>query len=714
AQAAHSLTLTNPQQKLAALEDAVKRAPNETRYLVALGACRLSQGNAPAAFADFQKADELSPGDKLATRAFAVGLLANERAHEAADLLKQNSAESRDENNRRLAAISDWLAGNEIQVGSTTSQSLLLGLSHLAKNDEQAQTVLATLPAIDHNPTRNEAALLATQFFYCGVANFQAQHYREAVADWREARRLAKGHKLTLPWIEKLTAYYHRIAERAWAEDLPVAIECWNETLVIAPTDKIAANNLLIARRAQAHQAWQQGQIEQAATIWRELLKGKPADEALLQNAALACEKLGRKDEALDHWRALAKVWRQQIKQRAAEPGFKDRLNSLQQRVLGLMKETGAELEQVLNELEASLRLEPDDQALLLQIAEVLMEIGKPQKSLKYLDQIERQRGASAILLAHKAQALDMSGNPKAAQKAFRQAMEMEPENRLPRMAYINFLGREADDAIDNEKTDRAIEFSEEQLRIDPNHTPALGRLAAIYFEVGRKTEGKALLKRAIETNPDKPQPYVAAGGVYWKFKLKKEAKAVFAKAVELDSSAECLFQIGLAYLMSCEHKEAVKCFDRAAPTAPFELMMEMGMELFEHGEKKDARRFTDQAKKINPTDPMPYLINGMMIVGRNPLELMMATDKQRSDALKELTEAERLMAGRREYDSVRNEIGQIRKVLEETPSGLLGALGGLGGGLPPFLLGDEDDDFFSDDDPGFFPPAPKRKKKKR
>ena len=125
AQAAHSLTLTNPQQKLAALEDAVKRAPNETRYLVALGACRLSQGNAPAAFADFQKADELSPGDKLATRAFAVGLLANERAHEAADLLKQNSAESRDENNRRLAAISDWLAGNEIQVGSTTSQSLL-------------------------------------------------------------------------------------------------------------------------------------------------------------------------------------------------------------------------------------------------------------------------------------------------------------------------------------------------------------------------------------------------------------------------------------------------------------------------------------------------------------------------------------------------------------------------------------------------------------
>lgn len=708
ASAAHSLTLTAPQQKLAALEDAVKRAPGESRYLVALGACRLSLGNAQAAFADFQKSDEMSPGDKLATRAFALGLLANGHAREAADLLKQHSAESRDENSRRLTALSDWLAGNEIQAGSTASQSLLLGLSHLAKSEtEPARAALATLPAIDHNPTRNEAALLATQFFYSGVASFQAECYREAIADWREARRLTDKHKLMMPWSEKLTGYYHRTAERAWAESLPMAIECWHEILTAVPTDKTAANNLMVARRANAQRAWQDGQIELAATIWQDLLQIKPADESLLQSTALACERLDRKSEAITHWRALARVWRQQFKQRADEAGFKDRLNSLQQRILNLMKETGASPEEALNELEAALKLAPDDHTLLLEAAEVLMEMGKPQRSLKYLDQIERQHGVTAALIMHKALATDMSGNTKAAQTQFKQALELEPENRLAKMSYLNFLGREAGDALEDNDLDKAIDLCQQQLQLDPNYAPAMGMLASAYFDVGRKPEAKELLKRSIETNPNKPQPYIAAGGVYWKYNLKKEAKAAFAKALELDNSAECHFRIGLAYLMSCAHKEAANCFDQAVPNAPFELVLEMAMELFEHGEKKDGQRFADQAKKLAPTDPMPYLVIAMMTLGKSPLEFMLASDKERKEALKNLVEAERLMTGRKEYDSVRKEIGQMKQVLEATPSGLLGALGGLGG-LPPFMF---DDDL--DDELGFFPPAPKRKKKK-
>ncbi|MGH9801138.1 MAG: tetratricopeptide repeat protein, partial [Blastocatellia bacterium] len=667
-----------------------------------LGACRLSLGEAEAAFADFRTADEMSPGDKLATRAFALGLLATGRAREAGELLKQGPAELRDENSRRLTVISDWAAGDGTNIGATVSQPLLSGLRHLADGRiEQAKEALATLPAIDHNTTRAEAMLLATQFFYSGAANFLAASYREAMAEWREARRLINAHNLALPWRERLTAYYHRMAERAWVEDLPLAIECWREILAIAPTDKIAAGNLMIARRAQAQQDWRDGRTEQAVTIWQELLQIKPADEALLQSAALACEKLERKTEAINHWRALARVWRQQFKQRAAESGFKDRLDSLQQRILNLMRETGATPQEELNELESALKLAPDAHDLLLRTAEVLMEMGKPQRSLKYLDQIERQQGASAILLIHKALATDMSGNPNAAQKVFRQAVELEPENKMVKTAYLGFLGRETDEATEKENPDRAIELCEEQLRIDPNHPPALGQLASIYFDVGRKPEAKELLKRGIEANPNKPQPYVAAGGVYWKYGLKKEAKAAFAKAIELDSSAECYFQIGLAYLISCEHKEAVKCFDRSAPTASNELLLEMGMELFEHGEKKDAKRFIDQIKKLDPTNPMPYFINAVMLIGLNPLQLMLATAKQRNEALKELIEAERLMAGRKEYDSIRAEIPQLKSLLKSDLRGL--------GGLAPFLLGDEDEG----DAPFFFPPAPKRKKKK-
>src|SRR5947209_5996958 len=40
-----ALTTEDPARKIADLKEAVKRAPDETRYRLALGACRLAQGN---------------------------------------------------------------------------------------------------------------------------------------------------------------------------------------------------------------------------------------------------------------------------------------------------------------------------------------------------------------------------------------------------------------------------------------------------------------------------------------------------------------------------------------------------------------------------------------------------------------------------------------------------------------------------------------------
>lgn len=507
---AHALTLADPQQTLAALEDAAKYAPAEARYLVALGACRLSQGNAEASFANLQKAHELAPENNLATRAFAIGLLAIGRASDAHELLNRIPAETRDEPQRRLTAFSDWLVNDQ-----PPGQSLLRGRRHLAKGEtEPAQEALAELPALDHNPSHAEATLLATQFFYSGAANFQAQRFSEALADWREAQRLAAAHKLALLWREHLTAYYHRIAERALAEDLPLAIECWQAALELVPADKVSSNNIVAARRAQAQQAWHAGQIEQAAQIWRELLNLKSQDEALLQNAAIACERLERKAEAVKYWRALARLWRQQFKQREAEPGFKQRWQSLEQRLSILMTEALQSPEEILDEMEATLKLDPDNHDLRLKVAELLLEDGQPQKAFKQLEQIERQRGASAILLTYKAQALDMTYREEDARKAFQQALALEPQNKMVQTAYLSFLDQEAKEADDEEDLDLAIELSEEQLRVDANYFPALGRLASIYFSENRDAEARELLARAVAANPLKPQPHVATGGV--------------------------------------------------------------------------------------------------------------------------------------------------------------------------------------------------------
>ncbi|HMZ22939.1 MAG TPA: tetratricopeptide repeat protein, partial [Blastocatellia bacterium] len=690
----------------ALLEEAVKRVPNDAHYLTVLGAFRLSQGDAQTASADFQKAQELSPENASAARGLALSLLAVGRSREASELLKPISANAGDENLRRLEAFGNWLADDQ-----PPAQALLRGLQLLAKGDaDLAWRTLGELPELDHNPTHTEAILLATQFFYGGAANFQAQRFRQAIADWREAQRLVESHKLTLPWQKQLAAYYHNIAQQTWTSDPAQAIEAWQAALKLLPEDKVAAHNLTVVRRALAQQAWQAGQIEQAATIWQELLQLKPQDESLLQNSAIACERLGRKADAVNHWRALARLWRQQFKQLAEEAGFKQRLQSLEQRLLTLMMETGASPEELLEESEATLKFDPENHDLRLKTAELLMELGKPQRALRELEQAERQRGASAILLTHKALALDMMGREKDARKAFEQAHAMEPQNKTVQVAYLGFLGQQANEAMEDEDDELAIEICETQLRVDPIYFPAIGMLAELYFEDGRKAEAKALLTRLIEADPKRPQPYVATGAVYLKNNLKKDAEALFARAIELEPSTECFFQIGLAYAESGDAKGAVKHFDRAAETAGVEMLLQMGMELFDAGKPKDGDRYINKAKKLDPTNPMPHFVKGLSVI-RNPLSLIFLKDKDRQAMNKNFAEAERLMEGRKEYDSLRQEIAKVRRMIEGGP-----------GGLPPFLLGNDDDDdefFFGadnddfDDEPPLFGPPRKRATKK-
>src|SRR5262245_25786209 len=68
-----SLKTADPKQKLEDLEEAIEYAPEDIRYRIGAGACRILLGQSEAARSDFEKAEESRPGDALATRAFTLG-----------------------------------------------------------------------------------------------------------------------------------------------------------------------------------------------------------------------------------------------------------------------------------------------------------------------------------------------------------------------------------------------------------------------------------------------------------------------------------------------------------------------------------------------------------------------------------------------------------------------------------------------------------------
>jgi tetratricopeptide (TPR) repeat protein len=681
-------------KQISDLEEAVKRAPEEARYRLALGLCHLTAGNQEVASERFRQARELQPGDQLVARAGVLELLAAGHTREAGEQLRQLRAEGETAGLRRLAAFRRLVvgqmaedghgalaAGGSSQAASLPASAgrLISGLSHLAAGDAtQAAEQLASLPPLDHNPSRAEAAVLATQLFYSGLLRFQAQHFAAAAADWREAQRLQQAHALALPWRDRLTAYYHQLAEKAIeTNNLSLAAECWRHALELQPQDKAAAANLDAAQRVEANQAWRAGQTERAVRLWRESLQMSPRDERLLKNLAIAEEKATRPAEAVAHWRALAQGWRQQLKSRGSEPRFKDRLLRLEQHLVKLMGQADLPPYEVINELESALKIDPQNHELRRRYADLYLEIGRPQQALRHLETIERAQGESADLLAQKAVALDQMRRSAAARKCYERALELNPAHQVARVGYLSLLGEEATRAAQAGNYTRACEICQRQLEINPTYTPALTQLAGLYSIAGQKAEAKQTIARISASAPDSAPKHVQAGGLYLRLKFKKEAEAEFKRALEIESSNLCLVNIGLHYLEDNQRKQAFKYFERASEVASsVDTLLDIAHALHDAGEDREAEKYIDRALARDAQHPVAHLAKAVTLLNRREVKA----------AHRELDEAERLATERPGFEEIVEAVRDLRHGPPALPPGLEELLEALGGasGLPP------------------------------
>jgi tetratricopeptide (TPR) repeat protein len=644
---AHSLTFHDLKDGLATVAEASKLVPDDARYPLASGAFRLLSGNVAAAYSDFQSAREKWPEDQSAARA--------------------------------LALVSSAIRGEvdfaECRAGGP---SLPAGLERWASGDlEAAASILGDLPALDHNPSRLEAASLATRLFYSGALKFMGSDLNAAGADFKEALRLAQAHRLNLPWAERIAAYYRCIAERVFEKNLPYAIECWQGALLLDPADKLSAQNLSLARQALAIREWRVGRIAEACTLWQEALKANPQDEQLLRKTAVACEKLGSKSEAVAHWRTLARTWRKQAKEHGEDSAFKDQLLKLEQHLLRLMIEAGSSGEEVFAELDSALKFDPDNYELRLKLAEIQMELGKPRQALKHLETIEKQQGISVDLLVRKAEAFNLLERSDDARKAFERALELDPSSPLARRSYLIFLGQEASEASEDGEHDEAMAICELQLSIDPGYTPALSHLAVLKLMEGEVEGGKELIDRLLSGDPQSAQKHAMAGDIFIDAGLKKDAERCFKKAIEIEPSAVCYFSIGMSYWDAEYEKEGLKYLNKAAEKADVEMLMEIAVALAESGGYKEVDPFLKKAMKLDPSHPIPHMVRGLVLMGLPFMRI--PSEKDVKEAPHEFGEAERLMIGREEYKDILPELQNMKREVENGPPPILSTLGGLG-----------------------------------
>jgi len=687
-----ALTVSDLHQRISDLEEAVKRDASDGRYPLALGVVHVAVGEAGKAVEHLRRAGELLPDNRIAERAWVLGSLASGNTREVKDWFKQQPQEKLDANLHRLRAVRELTLGNpdaaaallacpsqavagssvsdgasrqsgavgvlrEVNREATVYDRLVCGLVSLAAGDqEQALKRLAELPRRRENVSPAERVAFAMHLFYRGASYFQAKHFVEAATDFAEAHRLAQSLELKLSWLGRLVPYYHRAAEELFATDINQSIECWKLVLEIDAKDKAARANLDVARRTEAGRAWHDGRYERAAELWQESLKHHPLDETLLKNAAIGCEKTGHQDQAVTHWRRLVHLWRPQLKSRRDDEQFKKQFLRAEKHLIDLMLEIGTPIEDVQKEIDAALKITPDNKELRRLSVEIYLGRGRPQQALKQLESLERIEGESVELLLLKGVTLGMLNRMKASRQVIERAYEMEPTNLAAQRGYLLVLGEESSEAHDKDQLEVAAKLCEQQLKIDPRYRPALSHLACLSFHLNDPDKARETIARIIELDPTKAENHVVAGSLYLEHDKTREAEAEFKKALALNPDADSYRRIGESYLDARKVKKALQNFDRAAATGSFETLMEIAETLHDADRDRDAERFIDLAIIKDPEHPLPHLIKASLHVNRSEIK----------KASEELAAVERLGAGKAELREFVDEARSLRKMLQQ------------------------------------------------
>ena len=119
-------------------------------------------------------------------------------------------------------------------------------------------------------------------------------------------------------------------------------------------------------------------------------------------------------------------------------------------------------------------------------------------------------------------------------------------------------------------KTDEAIGYFQEALRLNPEHFIALENLGNAYRQEKRWGEARAELEKALAVKPDDPEANYSLGMVFAQTDQTESAYQYLRKALQYRPAyPEALNNLGVLYLRTGHTKEAIAKFEESIRVAP-------------------------------------------------------------------------------------------------------------------------------------------------
>ncbi len=157
----------------------------------------------------------------------------------------------------------------------------------------------------------------------------------------------------------------------------------------------------------------------------------------------------------------------------------------------------------------------------------------------------------------------------------------------------------------------RAMEFTQKAIALDESHAEAHGLLGFIYTLIGEYEKGIEEAQKAVGVNPNSDMAYQYLGFCLRFGDRPKEAIPVLQKAIRLNPFAPStiIFNLGLSYLFSGQHEEAITECKRAATREPNNLGAQLALTVAYSlsGRDEEARATAAEVLRINPKFSLEY-----------------------------------------------------------------------------------------------------------
>ena len=119
-------------------------------------------------------------------------------------------------------------------------------------------------------------------------------------------------------------------------------------------------------------------------------------------------------------------------------------------------------------------------------------------------------------------------------------------------------------------RTDTAIPFFQQALKLSPNHLIALDNLASAYRQQKRWVEARQVLEHALTVSPQDPEANYSLGMVYAQTNDEQHAYEYLQRALESRPGyPEALNNMGVLKLRTGHRDDAVKIFEECMRVAP-------------------------------------------------------------------------------------------------------------------------------------------------